>query len=109
MITAEHFEKATGRAPEDDDLNRANCPEAGLVGHMSCGWDHERDLPVYETGSRYYVEFRRSLAKMDMNSNLPLAASTTFYADDLGRAITETAQEKLKEIQEKLEREKPDA
>lgn len=44
-ITAEQFEKATGVPPINDDLERANCPDAGKVGHTGCGWDHEHNLP----------------------------------------------------------------
>lgn len=44
-ITAEQFEEITGLAPEQDDLERANCPEAGNPGHMQCGWNEERNWP----------------------------------------------------------------
>lgn len=45
MITYEQFEKATGFPPENDDLERVNCPEAGKLGHWSCGWNYAADLP----------------------------------------------------------------
>ncbi len=45
MITAEKYEKATGHKPVNDDLERANCSEAGKVGHAFCGWDHRRNKP----------------------------------------------------------------
>ena len=51
-ITAEYFEKATGYPPEQDDLDRCNCEKAGQIGHFSCGWDDEHDLPVFQTGIR---------------------------------------------------------
>ena len=44
-ITAEIFEAATGRKPEDDDLERANCPDAGTPTHYSCGWCRKCNLP----------------------------------------------------------------
>lgn len=47
-ITRKHFRAATGRAPEDDDLERSNCLKAGELGHWCCGWDHELDLPVFQ-------------------------------------------------------------
>ena len=50
-ITAEQFEKATGRKPQDDDLERVNCPNAGMPGHLQCGWNHIEDRPVYEVGT----------------------------------------------------------
>lgn len=36
-MTADEFKAATGRDPVDDDLERANCPYAGKMGHTSCG------------------------------------------------------------------------
>lgn len=50
MITAEHFTAATGAAPVQDDLERSNCGLAGTLGHSSCGWDAEFDLPVFMVG-----------------------------------------------------------
>lgn len=44
-ITAEYFEKHTGFLPKDDDLERANCPRSGELGHFHCGWDHTQGLP----------------------------------------------------------------
>jgi hypothetical protein len=44
-ITAELFRAATGHDPVNDDLERANCPKAGQLGHHHCGWDHDRNLP----------------------------------------------------------------
>jgi hypothetical protein len=37
-ITAEIFTFYVGRAPENDDLVRANCEHAGQLGHYGCGW-----------------------------------------------------------------------
>ncbi|CBW47004.1 hypothetical protein [Roseovarius sp. 217 phage 1] len=45
MITAEMYEKATGHKPVDDDLERANCRQAGELGHFHCGWNEEENLP----------------------------------------------------------------
>lgn len=52
MITAEQFKQATGHEPVQDDLERCNCPKAGEIGHLSCGWDEEKNLPQFMTGSR---------------------------------------------------------
>ena len=52
-ITPEYFEEATGRKPERDDLERCNCPLAGQHLHMSCGWNHQADLPVFQAGPEY--------------------------------------------------------
>ena len=46
MITAEHFKAAVGRDPHLDDLERANCKEAGAKGHSECGWC-PHDKPVW--------------------------------------------------------------
>ena len=50
MITAEKFEESVGSKPENDDLDRCNCTEAGNMGHLQCGWDDERDMPVFIPG-----------------------------------------------------------
>jgi hypothetical protein len=36
-MTAEQFKAAMGVDPKPGDLERANCPQAGLPGHVSCG------------------------------------------------------------------------
>ena len=41
------FEKVTGRKPEQDDLERANCDQAGKIGHWGCGVCIHK-LPVFE-------------------------------------------------------------
>jgi hypothetical protein len=52
MITAEQFEKAVGRKPEDDDLDRVNCSEAGSIGHLCCGWNNVENKPQFDVGPR---------------------------------------------------------
>ena len=44
-ITAEEFLQVTGNEPSDDDIDRCNCDEIGEVGHQSCGWNEEEQLP----------------------------------------------------------------
>lgn len=39
LITAEYFKHATGREPQQDDLERSNCKLAGQIGHAQCGWN----------------------------------------------------------------------
>lgn len=48
MITKEKFIECVGREPELDDLERVNCEQAGEVGHWSCGWCPEHNLPRFE-------------------------------------------------------------
>lgn len=45
-MTKDEFYAATGHMPENDDLERANCEQAGMVGHTSCGVC-EHGLPVF--------------------------------------------------------------
>jgi len=35
--TKEYFLERTGRLPENDDLDRVNCKDAGKLGHNDCG------------------------------------------------------------------------
>lgn len=49
-VTAEIFEQFTGYKPEWDDLERCNCPKAGLPGHLMCGWDALRNMPLFIPG-----------------------------------------------------------
>jgi len=44
-LSKENYKKATGLNSVNDDLERANCPRAGELGHYSCGWSHAWDLP----------------------------------------------------------------
>ena len=50
MIDAAAFKAATGHEPQDDDLDRCNCSEAGKLGHYSCGWNSAEDMPVFMVG-----------------------------------------------------------
>ena len=36
-LNAHDFLELTGSHPEDDDLERSNCPDAGKPGHLQCG------------------------------------------------------------------------
>jgi len=48
--TADIFILATGKVPEQDDLDRCDCLDAGTKGHELCGWDGERDMPRFVPG-----------------------------------------------------------
>ena len=50
MISREQFAEATGHKPQNDDLDRASCAEAGQVGHWSCGWCEQCNRPRYQCG-----------------------------------------------------------
>ena len=47
-MTAEEFRQMTGRKPEQDDLERANCAHAGELGHLSCGICPDHQRPMWE-------------------------------------------------------------
>ena len=49
-VTEEIFTQATGYKPEDDDLERCNCPLAGSRLHELCGWDERRGMPNFMLG-----------------------------------------------------------
>ena len=51
-INREQFISATGREPEQDDLERVNCKQAGDVGHWCCGWNVEHNRPQADIGPR---------------------------------------------------------
>ena len=50
LLESEKFEKCTGHKPVNDDLERVNCPKAGKINHLSCGWNHKRDMPIFMVG-----------------------------------------------------------
>lgn len=50
LITEELYIKHVGKKPVDDDLERCNCPNAGKVGHNSCGWNEPKQKPVFMVG-----------------------------------------------------------
>lgn len=47
MTSAQFLEK-TGHEPAHDDLERVNCPKAGSLTHLSCGWCETHDAPAWE-------------------------------------------------------------
>ena len=49
-ITSEQFITAFGAEPVQDDLERCNCDKAGEKGHFYCGWNHQKNGPVFMHG-----------------------------------------------------------
>lgn len=49
-ITRERFRAAVGREPQNDDLERCNCPKVGQIGHFMCGWNERLEMPVFFVG-----------------------------------------------------------
>lgn len=46
-MNAKEFKKLTGHVPEQDDLERANCEDAGFMGHHYCGVCAECEQPSF--------------------------------------------------------------
>lgn len=53
--TADEFFNATGHLPQQDDLERCNCPDAGKPGHTACG-TCEHGLPVFMCSPCFTVQ-----------------------------------------------------
>ena len=49
-MTKKEFKEKTGHEPEQDDLARVNCIEAGTIGHSLCGWCNTHDTPRFMCG-----------------------------------------------------------
>jgi hypothetical protein len=47
LMDSHEFEERVGSAPEQDDLERANCPLAGQWGHLQCGICQMHGLPRF--------------------------------------------------------------
>jgi hypothetical protein len=47
IITKKLFTYLFGRPPENDDLDRVNCSEAGKLGHRLCGICKRHRLPMF--------------------------------------------------------------
>lgn len=52
-MDAIQFAQKTGRAPEQDDLERVNCSNVGEPGHAACGWCNLHDGPRFQCGCLY--------------------------------------------------------
>jgi hypothetical protein len=50
VYTAEEFEAMVGRRPQDDELDRVNCPDAGLPGHWMDGVCLVHEAPRFVCG-----------------------------------------------------------
>ena len=57
-MTKQEFIASTDRAPEQDDLERVNCPSVGQAGHHQCGWCAPCDKPRFECGCLKFMPKR---------------------------------------------------
>lgn len=62
-ISFERFTHATGSRPIRDDLERANCPQAGQPGHLYCGWCERHDKPRFLCGCECLPAIQVTLVK----------------------------------------------
>ena len=53
-LTAEGFKAITGREPQQDDLDRVNCAQAGQIGHGSCGLCRTCGKPRFVCGGEEF-------------------------------------------------------
>ena len=61
MISREHFFRATGYLPEEDDIERCNCKKAGSPMHIGCGWNHVDDMPNFYPKDYWLIALRMAL------------------------------------------------
>lgn len=66
-ITKKRFIAATGREPVLDDLERANCPMAGEMGHWSCGWCEEHDKPKFMCNHQLQRQVRERIIVVNVD------------------------------------------
>jgi hypothetical protein len=50
QVTRERFIAGVGHEPQNDDLERCNCPAAGTPGHQNCGWCGSCEKPRFMCG-----------------------------------------------------------
>lgn len=55
MDEKEYLEKV-GCPPQDDDLERVNCKNAGKLGHQHCGFCDVHNKPRFICGCKIVVE-----------------------------------------------------
>lgn len=55
-MDAREFAAIFGREPENDDLDRINCPKAGTLGHRYCGVC-SHGLPRFEVCFKCHPEW----------------------------------------------------
>jgi len=68
-ITKNIFRTKMGYDPEDDDLDRCNCKEAGNLGHECCGWCKIHDKPMYACSCRFEDHDRLQVLQEDHHVN----------------------------------------
>jgi hypothetical protein len=50
IINRRIFYQATGRFPQQGDIENCNCKHAGEPGHYHCGWCLDHHKPAFECG-----------------------------------------------------------
>lgn len=54
-MDALRFRQITGREPQDDDMERANCLQAGEIGHKHCGVCPTCGFPRFVPNGRCHI------------------------------------------------------
>ena len=78
MVSKEKYEKATGREPEEGELERCNCNKSGTAGHYMCGWCPVCDLPRQVCGGELAHHFANPEVYDCDEHGHPIPAETNF-------------------------------
>lgn len=57
-LTAIEYELRFGLVPQDDDLERVNCKQAGTEGHRFCGVCKTHKMPRFECSCPMFMELK---------------------------------------------------
>lgn len=55
MKTEQDFILATEAEPQDDNMERVNCPDEGNPGHHACGWCEKHNGPRFMCGCLKFI------------------------------------------------------
>lgn len=80
-MTPEQFLERFGKVPEDDDIQRAICPQAGEVGHRNCGICPTHDKPRFMCGCLH------TESKPDTSKSLCTEESRLCVRDDSSQEV----------------------
>jgi hypothetical protein len=87
MKSVQQFYAATGYTPENDDMDRVNCTEAGNPTHSFCGWCNDHDKPRFICGCMLVVKRMFPPPQMNESEVSPVVGRLTdggFFLDELG-------------------------
>lgn len=82
-ITALQFKDCTGSEPIQDDLERCNCSVPGTLGHIFCGWNYVKNVPMF-------VDHNESTANVTLEVLERLWVALSYVAVNEDAEIEET-------------------